>query len=76
MAMPSEEEARIEISRSGFLFSRWQKKYQLAWRSAHAGDVERRRVWHGINELEHGTLIGGRELPDALEPLEQPCGAR
>jgi hypothetical protein len=33
-------------------------------------------VEHGLDELEDGALIGRGELFDALEPLEQPGGAR
>lgn len=29
---------------------------------------------HGIDELEHGTLVGGRKLLDALQPLQEPRG--
>lgn len=32
------------------------------------------RLEHGINELEDGALIGGRELLDALEALQEPRG--
>jgi len=31
-------------------------------------------IEHGIDELEHSALIGGREFFDALEPLQEPCG--
>jgi hypothetical protein len=32
------------------------------------------RIEHGIDELGDGALVGGRELLDALEPLEEPGG--
>ena len=33
------------------------------WRDAPA------RLEHGVDELEHGALVGGRELGDALQAL-------
>lgn len=32
-------------------------------------------VEHGVNELEDGALIGGRQVFDPLQPLEEPRGS-
>jgi hypothetical protein len=54
--------------------ARGQLALRLALRGAGCGAAP--RIEHGIDELEHRTLIGGRELLDAAEPLEQPRGLR
>jgi hypothetical protein len=41
--------------------------FRAGWWGGAAAGVE-----HGVDELEDGALVGGRELLDALETLQQP----
>ena len=41
------------------------------WRRAAAAGFE-----HGVDELEDGALVGGRELLDAAQALQEPRGLR
>lgn len=69
-------ESPTELIRPGFFFRCQGTKVRSArlafraggWGAAAAG------IEHGVDELEDGALIGGGELFDALEPLEQPGG--